>query len=105
VFILFLSEKCILEKLSNYYKGANIMKDRALRRHQDVRAKRKSQKAYNSCIGELPQSERQDLENNIEKLRKVCTASHLEEESRKAVKKTVQEMKHDITMREELTLR
>ena len=78
------------------------MKDRSLRRHQDFKAKRKSQQTYNSCIGELPESERQDLENNIEKLRKICVQSHLDSDSKKAPKKTLQEMKHDISMKEQL---
>ena len=29
------------------------MKDRSLRRHQEYKAKRKSQETYNSCLGEL----------------------------------------------------
>ncbi|MBU8849346.1 MAG: hypothetical protein KOO65_05000 [Desulfobacterales bacterium] len=80
------------------------MKDRALRRHQDLKVKRKNQKAYNSCISDLPQSERQELENNIEKLKKVCVTSQLDEHSNKATKKTFQEMKHDISMEEQLEL-
>jgi len=80
------------------------MKDRALRRHQDLKAKRKSQKTYNSCLSELPQSERQELENNVEKLKKVCVSSNIDEESKKVPKKTLQEMKHDITMEEQLAL-
>ena len=79
------------------------MKDRALRRHQDLRVKRKNQKNYNSCIGQdLPQSERARLENNVEKLKKECVMSHYDRYTRKAIRKTLQEMKHDITMREEL---
>jgi gamma-glutamyl:cysteine ligase YbdK (ATP-grasp superfamily) len=79
------------------------MKDRALRRHQDLRAKRRSQKVYNSCIGEdLPQSKKERLENNVEKLKKVCVMSHHDRHDRKAVRKTLQEMKHDITMEEQL---
>ena len=80
------------------------MKDSALRRHQDLKAKRKSQKAYNSCISDLPQSEKQELENNVEKLKKVCVSSHFDEHSKKASKKTFQEMKHDISMEEQLAL-
>ncbi|MCD4722529.1 MAG: hypothetical protein K8S13_22135 [Desulfobacula sp.] len=80
------------------------MKDRALRRHQDLKAKRKSQKAYNSCISDLPQSEKQELENNVEKLKKVCVLSQFDEHSQKATKKTLQEMKHDISMEEQLSL-
>jgi len=80
------------------------MKDRALRRHQDLKAKRKSQKTYNSCLSDLHQSERQELENNVEKLKKVCVSSNIDEESKKVRKKTLQEMKHDITMEEQLEL-
>jgi hypothetical protein len=80
------------------------MKDRALRRHQEFKAKRKSQKTYTSCISDLPQSQRQELENNIEKLRKVCVASHLDKQARKMTKKPLREMKHDISMREQLRL-
>lgn len=78
------------------------MKDRALRRHQDLKAKRKSQQTYNSCIEDLPQSEKQELQNNVEKLKKVCVASHLDDEAKKDSKKTLQEMKHDISMKEQL---
>ena len=78
------------------------MKDRALRRHQDLAAKRKNQKAYNSCIGDLPQSEKQQLENNVEKLKKVCVMSHLDKHTAKETQKTLQERKHDITMKEQL---
>ena len=80
------------------------MKDRALRRHQDLKSKIKNKKVYNSCLSDLPQSERQDLENNVEKLKKVCVASHLDDESKKDRKKTIQELKHDITMEEQLEL-
>jgi len=80
------------------------MKDRALRRHQDLKVKRKNQKAYNSCISDLSQSEMQELENNVEKLKKVCVSSHFDEHSKKAIKKTLQEMKHDISMEEQLAL-
>ncbi len=80
------------------------MKERSLRRHQEFKAKRKSQQAYSSCIEDLPLSEKQALENNIEKLKKVCVASHLDEEFKKANKKTVQEMKHDISMREQMEM-
>lgn len=79
------------------------MKDRALRRHQDFKAKRKSQKAYNSCIGDaLPQSKRHGLENNVEKLKKACVMSHYDKHTRKESRKTLQERKHDISMREQL---
>ncbi|MFH2059924.1 MAG: hypothetical protein ABIJ59_13600 [Pseudomonadota bacterium] len=78
------------------------MKDRALRRHQEFKVKIKKQNDYNSCIGDLPPEKRDELENNIEKLRKVCVSSRLDEHSQKAAKKTLQEMKHDITMKEQL---
>ncbi|NOX34732.1 MAG: hypothetical protein GXP56_13550 [Deltaproteobacteria bacterium] len=80
------------------------MKDRSLRRHQEFKAKRKSKQTYNSCIRDLSALERQELENNVEKLKKVCIATHLDEQSKKAPKKTLQEMKHDISMREQLSL-
>jgi hypothetical protein len=78
------------------------MKDKALRRHQEFKAKVKSQKTYNSCLSDLPESEKQELENNIEKLKKVCVSSHLDEQSKTARKKTLQERKHDISMKEQL---
>ncbi len=80
------------------------MKDRALRRHQDLRAKKKSEKAYNSCIGDLSQSEKADLEGNVDKLRKICVASHTPHDPKKVLRKPIRELKHDITMKEELTL-
>jgi hypothetical protein len=52
------------------------MKDRSLRRHQDFKAKTKSKKSYNSCIQDLSPVEREHLNNNADKLRKVCVASH-----------------------------
>ena len=79
-----------------------MSKDRALRRHEEIKAKKRDQKAYNSCIGDLPESEKQELVNNVEKLRKVCVATHLDDTSSKDRKKTLQEKKHDITMREQL---
>jgi len=78
------------------------MKDKALRRHQEFKAKIKSQKTYNSCLSDLPPSERQKLENNIEKLKKVCVLSHIDETAKMVGKKTLQERKHDISMREQL---
>ncbi len=78
------------------------MKDRALRRHQDFRVKVKSLKTYNSCIGNLPQPEKELLENNINKLRKVCVFNHFDEHSKKTGKKTLQERKHDISTREQM---
>ena len=78
------------------------MKDRSLRRHQEFIAKRKSQQTYNSCIREVSLSERQELENNLGKLRKVCVASHAGDVSKKPIKKPLREMKHDISMREQI---
>ncbi len=79
-----------------------MMKDRSLRRHQNFKAKIKNKKNYNSCIQDLPSSDRQALENNIEKLRKACVTSHIAEDAKKADKKPLRERKHDITMREQL---
>lgn len=78
------------------------MRDRALRRHQDFKAKKKNMKNYNSCIGEFTFAEKEKFENNIEKLKKVCVMSHLDRHTRKTIQKPLQERKHDITMREEL---
>ena len=76
------------------------MKDRALRRHQEFKVKKRSIETYQSCIGDdLPEAELHELENNVEKLRKVCVASHLDEEAKKAGKKPLRELKHDISMR------
>lgn len=80
------------------------MKDRSIRRHQDLKAKIKNKKTYISCINNLPLSEKQNLENNIEKLRKVCVLSHLDGSEKKGQKKPLREMKHDITMKEQLKL-
>ena len=78
------------------------MKDRALRRHQEAKVKNRKQKDYTTCIGDLPESEKEKLDGNIEKLKKACVATHLEEDFKKENKKTVQEMKHDITMKEQI---
>jgi hypothetical protein len=45
----------------------------------------------------------QELENNVEKLRKVCVANQTGEESKKAGKKPLRERKHDISMKEQLS--
>jgi len=77
------------------------MKDRALRRHQDFKAKRKSQKAYVHCLGDdLPGSEYGDG-SNVEKLKKACVMSHFDKHHQK--EKPLRERKHDISMREQLT--
>jgi hypothetical protein len=78
------------------------MKDRALRRHQDLKVKRKAVRHYNSCIEKLSHDRRALLEKNIEKLKKVCAPRFSKEDLNNTSKKTVQELKHDITMREQL---
>ena len=78
------------------------MKDRALRRHQDFKAKIKKQHDYERCASNLPLEEREALKDNIEKLKKVCVYSHYEDHSGKTAKKTIQERRHDITMNEQL---
>jgi len=80
------------------------MKDRALRRHQEFKVKKRSIETYETCIGDdLPEAELHELENNVEKLRKVCLASQMGEESKKAGKKPLRELKHDISMKEQLS--
>jgi len=80
------------------------MKDRALRRHQEFKVKKRSIETYENCIGhDLPEAQLQELENNVEKLRKVCVAGQMGEESRKAGKKTIRELKHDISIKEQLS--
>ncbi len=78
------------------------MKDRALRRHQDFKVRAKKQHEYKACIGEFPDAGDPHLENNIEKLKKVCVSSHSEDHTKKEKRKSIQEQKHDITMREQL---
>jgi len=79
------------------------MKDRALRRHQEFKVKKRNIETYENCIGDdLPRAELQELENNVEKLRKVCVAIQQEEDSKTAPKKPIRELKHDITMKEQL---
>ena len=78
------------------------MKDRALRRHQTVTAKRRVEKTYNSCIEELTGADRRQVEGNVEKMKKVCAPPYSEEHDRSLGHKTLQERKHDITMREQL---
>ena len=80
------------------------MKDRALRRHQEFKVKKRSIETYQSCIGDdLPETELQELENNVEKLRKVCVASQQDEDFKKVGKKPLRELKHDISMKEQLS--
>ncbi len=78
------------------------MKDRALRRHQTVKVKRRVEKTYNSCIEELTGADRRQVEGNVEKMKKVCASPYSEEHDRSLGHKTIQERKHDITMREQL---
>ncbi len=78
------------------------MRDRALRRHQELKAKIKKQNEFNECIMDLPESEQYAIGSNIEKLKKKCVPGHSGHRTKKAAKKTVQEMKHDITMKEQL---
>ena len=78
------------------------MKDRALRRHQTTIVKRRVEKTYNSCIEELSSADRENVEGNVEKLKKVCASPYSEEHDRSLGHKTIQERKHDITMREQL---
>ena len=78
------------------------MKDRALRRHETVRVKRKVEKTYNSCIEELSSADRQEVEGKVEKLKKVCASPYSEEHDRSLGHKTLQERKHDITMQEQI---
>jgi hypothetical protein len=80
------------------------MKDRALRRHQDLAAKKRRKEAYNSCIATLSDIDKDKFEDNVEKLRKVCVASHTPHDPRKIQKKPLRDLKHDITMREELRI-
>ena len=77
------------------------MKDRALRRHQTSKVKNRVEKTYNSCIEELSSADREDVEGKVEKLKKVCASPYSEEHDRSLGHKTLQERKHDITMREQ----
>jgi hypothetical protein len=78
------------------------MKDRAVRRHQTSKVKRKVEKTYTSCIEELSSAEQEGVEGNIEKIKKVCASPYSEENDRKLGHITLQERKHDITMKEQL---
>lgn len=78
------------------------MKDRAIRRHQTAKVKHKIEKTYNSCIEELSSEEWQNVEGKVEKLKKVCASPYSEEHDRSLGHKTLQERKHDITMREQI---
>lgn len=78
------------------------MKDRATRRHQEFKARKKVEKNYNSCMKELSAADRQGIEGKIEKMKKVCASPYSEDHDRKLGKKTIQERRHDITMKEQL---
>ncbi|WP_022664179.1 hypothetical protein [Desulfospira joergensenii] len=78
------------------------MKDRAVRRHHERRIQKKLVKDYDNCIQDLPADEQRELEGKVEKLKKVCASPYSEESDRRLGKKTIQERKHDITMKEEL---
>lgn len=78
------------------------MRDRAVRRHEEFKVRRKLNRQYNSCIEGLSSDVRHGIEGNAEKLRKVCTSPYSETRDRRLGHKTVQELKHDITMREQL---
>ncbi|WP_320040975.1 hypothetical protein [uncultured Desulfobacter sp.] len=78
------------------------MRDRAVRRHQEIKVKRKLRKQYNSCIERLSGSMDSSFEDNAEKLKKVCTLHYSQDRDRKLKKRTVQERRHDITMKEQL---
>ncbi len=78
------------------------MRDRAVRRHQEFKVRRKLNKQYNSCIEGLSSDARHGIEGNAEKLKKVCASPYSEDHDRKMGKKTLQERRHDITMKEQL---
>lgn len=78
------------------------MRDRAERRHQEFKVKRKLNRQYNSCIEGLSSDARDGIEGNADKLKKVCASPYSEDHDRKLGKKTIQELKHDITMKEQL---
>ena len=78
------------------------MRDRATRRHQEIRVKRRLSKQYNSCIEEFSATASHGFEGNTEKLKKVCTPTYSLERDRKLGKRTVQERRHDISMKEQI---
>ncbi|WP_321416482.1 hypothetical protein [uncultured Desulfobacter sp.] len=77
------------------------MRDRAVRRHQEIKVKRKLRKQYNSCIERLSGTMNPSFEDNAEKLKKVCTSPYSEDRDRSLGNRTVQERRHDITMKEQ----
>ena len=78
------------------------MKDRAIRRHQEFKVRKKLNKQYNSCIESLPSDARQGIEGSPEKLKRVCASPYDMDHDRALGKKNVQERKADISMREQL---
>ena len=78
------------------------MKDRAIRRHQEFKVKRKLNRQYNTCVQALAGDFRKDIQGNVEKLKKVCTSPYSEDHDRSLGKKTLQERRHDITMKEQI---
>ncbi len=78
------------------------MSNRAVRRHQETKVKRKLSRQYNSCIEELSATVGHGFEGNAEKLKKVCVPHYDLNRDRKLGKRTVQERRHDITMKEQL---
>ncbi len=78
------------------------MRERAVRRHNEFKVKRKLNKQYNSCIEGLSSDARHGLEGNAEKLKKVCASPYEADHNRSLGKKTIQERKHDITMKEQM---
>ncbi|WDP89253.1 MAG: hypothetical protein HUN04_05710 [Desulfobacter sp.] len=78
------------------------MRDRAVRRHEEFKVRRRLNRQYNSCIENLSSDVRNGIEGNAEKLKRVCATLNAERHDRKLGKKTIQELRHDITMREQL---
>lgn len=78
------------------------MRDRSVRRHAEFKVRRRLNKQYNSCIEGLSSDMRHGIEGNADKLKKVCANPYSEEHDRRLGKKTIQERRHDITMREQL---
>ncbi len=78
------------------------MREKAVRRHNEFKVKRKLTKQYNSCIEGLSSDARHGIEGNAEKLKKVCASAYTQDHDRSLGKKTLQERKHDITMKEQM---
>lgn len=87
---------------TRFIRKEPVMRDRAERRHQELKVKRKLTKQFSSCIEDLPSDARNEIEGNVDKLKKVCTSPFSEDNDQKTGKKTIQELKHDITMKEQL---